>query len=228
LVADPKNVALAQQVADDAVTLVRDNGKLLPLHPVPRGGTNSSALPYTSGERTSGRLVALIFTDDVRSDWGRQFELQLRHRVPDADVIYVDPDLAPFLASDIAQKVARAQSVVAAVYAVPSAGKAINDPTAVLGSVLQNAAEKTVVIAMGSPYVATGLPQVQNYLCTFSNSVPSENSAVRALFGEIPIRGRLPVSIPGIAQRGTGIERPARVVQGGLKRHGEKTGNANP
>lgn len=228
LVADPKNVALAQQVADDAITLVRENGKLLPLQPSRRAGTNAAALPYSSEEKTSGRLLALIFTDDVRSDWGREFELQLRRRAPDADVISVDPELAPFLGEEIVQKAARAQAVLAAVYAVPSAGKAINDPTAVLNSVLQIAAEKTVVIAMGSPYVATGLPQVQNYMCTFSNSIPSENSAVRALFGEIAIRGHLPVSIPSVAQRGTGIERPAQVVQGGLKRHEDTRGNANP
>jgi hypothetical protein len=29
------------------------------------------------------------------------------------------------------------------------------------------------------------------------------------LFGEIPIRGRLPVSIPEVAQRGAGIDRSA-------------------
>jgi beta-N-acetylhexosaminidase len=227
VVADPKSVALAQQVADDAITLVRDNGKVLPLRPSPKLGTNGYVNPYTSVRKADDRLLALIFTDDVRSDWGREFELQLRHRVRGAEVIYVDPELAPFLASDIADKAARAQTVIAAVYAVPSAGKAINDPTAVLNAVLRNAAEKTVVVAMGSPYVASGLPQVQNYLCTFSNSVTSENSAVRALFGEITIRGRLPVSIPDVAQRGAGIDRPTQVLQGGLRRHG-KTGNANP
>jgi hypothetical protein len=33
---------------------------------------------------------------------------------------------------------------------------------------------------------------------------------VKALFGEIAIRGHLPVTIPGIAERGAGIERAAR------------------
>ncbi len=227
-VAEPKAVALAQQVADDAVTLVRDNGKLLPFRLPKRQGTNPSPLAYTSAEKAGDRLLALVFTDDVRSDWGRQFEWQLRQRVPDVNVIYVDRDLAPFLATDIVQKAARAQNIVAAVFAVPSAGKVINDPTAVLNSVLDTAGDKTVVVAMGSPYVAAGLPQVQNYLCTFSNSVPSETSAVRALFGEIPVRGRLPVSIPRLAQRGSGIDRPAQVMQGGVKQYEDKRGNANP
>ena len=36
----------------------------------------------------------------------------------------------------------------------------------------------------------------------------SERSAVRALFGEIPYRGRLPVTIPGVAARGEGLVAP--------------------
>jgi len=39
-------------------------------------------------------------------------------------------------------------------------------------------------------------------------------SAVKALFGEIPIHGHLPVSIPNVAQRGAGIERQARLARG--------------
>jgi beta-N-acetylhexosaminidase len=66
---------------------------------------------------------------------------------------------------------------------------------------------------MGNPYVAQDFPAIQNYLCTFSNASVSELSVVKALFGEIAIHGHLPVSIPNIAQRGAGIERPAPVAQ---------------
>jgi hypothetical protein len=34
-------------------------------------------------------------------------------------------------------------------------------------------------------------------------------AAARALFGETAITGRLPVTIPGVAQRGSGISREA-------------------
>jgi len=70
---------------------------------------------------------------------------------------------------------------------------------------------------MGNPYLAQDFATVQNYLCSFSNASVSEISAVKALFGEITIRGNLPVSIPNIAQRGAGIERPAQIAQGGSR-----------
>jgi beta-N-acetylhexosaminidase len=68
---------------------------------------------------------------------------------------------------------------------------------------------------MGNPYLATDFPEIQNYMCTFSNATVSEVSAVKAVFGEIPIHGHLPVTIPNIAQRGAGIERQPRQAQRG-------------
>ena len=37
---------------------------------------------------------------------------------------------------------------------------------------------------------------------------PSEQAVVRALLGEAPITGRMPVSIPGLAKVGDGIQLP--------------------
>ncbi len=64
--------------------------------------------------------------------------------------------------------------------------------------ILEIAAPKSVVLAMGNPYLASDFPEVQNYICTYSFATVSETSAVKALFGEIPMTGKLPVTIPGI------------------------------
>ena len=86
-----------------------------------------------------------------------------------------------------------------------------------LQHLLDRAAEKTAVVAMGNPYLASDFPKVENYMCTFSNATVSEVAVVKALFGEIPIRGHLPVTIPNIAQRGAGIDRPAQLASGGSR-----------
>jgi beta-N-acetylhexosaminidase len=62
------------------------------------------------------------------------------------------------------------------------------------------------LVALGSPYLLRNFPGVTAYLATFSSVPPSEIAAAKALFGEIPIRGRLPVSIPGLAKLGDGIQ----------------------
>ena len=88
------------------------------------------------------------------------------------------------------------------------------DATAtLLQSILQAKRDKTVVVSFGSPYFLADFPQIQNYVCAYSNAFTSEVAAVKALFGEIPFRGRLPVTIPGQAQRGTGMDQPAQAIR---------------
>jgi beta-N-acetylhexosaminidase len=215
-VGKPQDIAFGQQVADAAITLVRDNGKMLPLK---SKGTAKGALPYMTKEETHNDVVAVLFSDDVRSESGRAFGREFHARIPDSRVIYVDLRIAAGMSDEVLKAVDAAQTVVAAVYVIPVAGKvgnsvAMADATgALLQQVLDRAAQKTAVIAMGNPYLASDFPKIENYMCTFSNATVSEVAAVKALFGEIPIRGHLPVSIPNVAQRGTGLERPAQVAK---------------
>ena len=222
-VGKPANLAFGQQIADDAVTLVRDNGKMLPLK---SKGTVKAALPYMSREETHNDVVAVLFSDDVRGESGRAFAREFHARVPDSRVISIDPSIAAGMSDEVLKAVDRAQTVIAAVYVIPTAGRignsvAMADATgALLEQLLDRAARKTTVIAMGNPYLASDFPKIENYICTFSNATISEIAAVKALFGEIPIRGHLPVTIPNVAQRGTGLERPAQVAWGGAS-HGQ-------
>ncbi len=217
-VGKPGNIAFGQQVADAAITLVRDNGRVLPLK---SKGTTKAELPYMTREETHNQVVAILFSDDVRTDSGRAFGREFRARIPDARVIYVDPRMAAGMSDEVLKAVDEAQTVVAAVYVIPTAGKVGNsvgmaDATGtLLQQVLDHAAEKTAIVAMGNPYLASDFPKIENYMCTFSNATVSEVGAIKALFGEIPIRGHLPVTIPNVAQRGAGLERPAQVAKGG-------------
>ena len=172
--------------------------------------------------------MLLIFSDDSRSDSGRVLDQQLRQRIPDAKVIYVDVRTAPGLTETVAQAVEKAGKVIVAIYEVPVSGKLVAETprkansvsvqstsASLLQQVLQAAAAKTVVAAMGSPYVLSQFSEAQTYFCTYSNVKASEVSAVKAMFGEIPMAGRLPVTIPNIAQRGTGLGAPAQGSTGG-------------
>jgi len=225
LVGKPENLAAGQRMADEAVALVRDNSRVLPLL---AAGTTGSALPYQSAVEVRNHLVVIIFSEDLRTDSGRMLERQILARVPDAHVLYVDPRSAAGMSGPVIEAVDAAEKVVAAVYVIPTAGRAIpaaggltntvsmaDANGALLNAILTRAASRTVVLAMGNPYLAQDFPAVQNYLCTFSNATVSELSAVKSLFGEMPLRGHLPVTIPGVASRGAGIERPAQPSSGG-------------
>jgi beta-N-acetylhexosaminidase len=203
MVARPENQAIAQTVADRAETLVSDANKLLPLHIL----------------ATASSTVAVIFTDNARtSEGGRTFVRQLRQRVANATVFYVDEANVGFISPDVLAAVKNATTVIAVAEAVPSAKRTIGgqgkgsvdldqNAAQLLAGILKTAAKKTVVTAFGNPYIGTQIPGIQTYLCTFSDTPTSAVSLVRALFGEIPIHGRLPVTLPNLAQRGTGLDR---------------------
>ncbi|HEY6249621.1 MAG TPA: glycoside hydrolase family 3 N-terminal domain-containing protein, partial [Candidatus Angelobacter sp.] len=219
--AKPQNLEVAQSIANASITLVRENGQVLPFTKNHR--TSPPAAAYGKVEGQGSGVVCVILTDDIRTDYGRQLERELRRRVPDSRTIYIDSRIAGPMAPVVESAVNGAEKVIVAVYVVPTAGKAVKTeggatvnsiglaqtPAALLQSILDSSRDKTVVVTFGSPYLATDFPQVENYICAYSPAPISETAAARALFGEIPIQGHLPVTIPGYGARGTGIQKPA-------------------
>src|SRR5215471_4682707 len=214
LVSKPEDMHFAQQVADQAVTLVRDNGPMLPLGKLQAPGLESETFRVTVQPTTA--VVAIIMTDSIHGDWGRNFETALKNRRIDAAVFSVDNTVAAAMSPEILRAVRQAGKVVVAAYVVPVPakqvmvnGKLVNTvgleqaSGELLRQILEIAAAKTAVVALGNPYVAQNFPNVQTYICTYSNASSSELSAVKVLFGELRPQGKLPVTLPGIAERGS-------------------------
>jgi beta-N-acetylhexosaminidase len=202
-VGKPSSYALAQEVADHAVTLVRDDNHIFPLN-----------------RDQAGQVLVLIFVSDAHGDDGRVLEREIRSRVPAATVIYVDRRSATVEAQGIAALASKAQHIIAAVYSVSqpgpveiaattASGLAAPGSAGILKNILDTAGDRTAVFALGSPYYILNFPSIRSYLCTYSWVPTSERAAAKALFGEIPIQGKLPVTLPGIANRGDGIQKEA-------------------
>jgi beta-N-acetylhexosaminidase len=201
-IARPENLAIAQHIADSSITLLADANRLVPL-----------------AKSASEGLVAVVFTDSASHSEGvRVFARQLRLRSPGATILYVDEANASFIAPQLMAAVASAKTVIALAEAVPSArrttptqaGGSVSldvDEAQLLENIVKAAPAKSIVVAFGNPYVGSQLPDVGSYLCTYSNTPASAIGLTKALFGEIPIHGRTPVSIPGVATRGAGLDR---------------------
>ena len=198
-VAGAAGYALAQEVAEHATTLVRDDNHMLPL------------------ARDDGKTtLVVLFVGDPHGDDGRALEQQVRARLPGATVVYVDRRSAALEADAIAGMLPQFRHVIAALYTVPQPGQAGSQTSldaktgaTVLQRILEVAADRTAVLAMGSPYSILDFPQIRTYACAFSSVSTSERAMVRAIFGEIGFAGRLPLSLPGVARAGDGITLPS-------------------
>ena len=59
----------------------------------------------------------------------------------------------------------------------------------------------------GSPYLLSPLPEIPSYILTFDTHPAAESAAVCAITGEIPFKGKLPISLPGFYEIGHGLTR---------------------
>lgn len=181
----------AQEIADRAVTLVRNEKNLIPL-----------AVP--------GKACYVVLAESRDSISGQAFSQEVKRRVPAAPRWLLDPTM-PAPAPDPA-----CESYAVAAFASVSAyagNVALRGEFPKLIDTLVATGKPVALIALGSPYLLRNFPNVSAYLATFSTVPPAEIAAVKALFGEMPIRGHLPVTIPGLARYGEGIQvavRPPR------------------
>ena len=62
-------------------------------------------------------------------------------------------------------------------------------------------------MVFGNPYVVMAMPKLPAVLLTYEFFDAMEVAAVRALAGEIPISGKLPITMPGLFPFGHGLVR---------------------
>ena len=223
LTSDPKDIEFAQHTADQAVTLVRDSKKLLPLV---RSNVSGES---PKNDSQSHPIVALLLDEAFTSTDGKEFERALKVRRPDAEVFYFDNHTGDSVRAEVLKAISGAEQVILGVYVAHNGvrhivvdGKLLSSfgPLGPSGKLLEEALavkpQNTVVVALGNPYLIVNFPEIRTYICTYSQTSTSEVSAVKALFGEIQNHAKLPITLPGIAQRGFSLPWPARTKPQGL------------
>lgn len=184
-----------QDLADASVALVKDDPSQAPLDV---RGIRSGHLIIVSTRPTPGAAADL--------------EGQLRTRLDSLEVDRVSSEAAPSLLSQARNRAANADLCLVALHVplVTGTGRLGLPPRLVDWlKGLVRVKPSALLISLGDPYLVRQLSFFPTCLCTFSHVSTSQRAAVKALFGEIPVEGRLPVSIAGVAQRGAGLQRKA-------------------
>ena len=191
VVDSPESNEKAQEIADHAVTLVRNGGGMIPL-----------AAP--------DKACYVTMPESRVSTEGQLFTQEVRKIAPRALVNTWDPEWSREQLDEALGRMGSCESYVVAAFT--SVG-AYRGTVGMLGGELPHALEALIssgkpvaLIALGNPYVLRNFGNATAYLATFSNVAPSEIAAARATLGEIAIGGHLPVTIPGQAGYGEGIQ----------------------
>jgi len=187
--------AESQEISDRGITLLRDT-----LHRLPLDGTKPA------------RALLVCLYADPEPYPGEDLERELRRRFDSVTTLRADTKFAkaenlklPALDSyDIA---------ILALFVRVSDRKGDVDVPADQFPLIQQiykTGKPVISVGLGSPYLIERFPQAETWLSVFGIADVAQISVARALFGEIPIRGRLPVTIPGVdLKAGSGMQVPA-------------------
>jgi beta-N-acetylhexosaminidase len=189
---------LATEIAEHAVTLVRDEDKLVPLKNL-KPDSKVFNLAITNGDDRN--WIANPFITKLERIGLKVETIVLDERSPEQDVQKaIDKAKAAELV--LASLYGRVRSGQIASVGVPDAG------ARALSAVI--AAKAPIVgISFGNPYLLQNFPGLRTYIVAYGDMPSLQHAVARALMGEIDIVGRLPISLPGLYTRGTGIQTKA-------------------
>jgi len=171
---------------------VRNEPKLLPF----ASGTNifnlaitngddraTIALPFTASMVRAGMKITTVVLDDRSTESEVQKALTLANG---ADLVVVS--LYGRVRSGQANSVGVPKTGATALQAL------LDRKTPVIG------------ISFGNPYLLLSFPALKTYLVAYGDMPSLQRAAANALIGKTEISGRLPISLPGLYPRGTGIQ----------------------
>jgi beta-N-acetylhexosaminidase len=195
---DPAFGKLAQDVADHAITLVKDERHLFPMPAAPDGS------------------CLVVMSEGLFSQHGQILARDLLQRVPQLKIYVTHPSTPVDELTAIATGTGQCKQVYVAAFITVAAYRGSVGLEGGLGAfmnALVHGPAPVALVSLGSPYLLRDFPGVAAYAATFSTTTTSEEAAAKAILGDIPITGKMPVSIPGLAKVGDGITVPPRTAK---------------
>jgi beta-N-acetylhexosaminidase len=187
--------AESQEISDRGITLLRDTAHRLPL----------------DGTKPARALLVCLYADPEPYP-GEDLERELRQRFDSVVTLRADTKFAKAENLKLPPTDSYDITILALFVRVSDRKGDVDVPTDQFPLIQQiyKAGKPVISIGMGSPYLIERFPQAETWLSVFGISDVAQISVARALFGEIPILGRLPVTIPGVdLKAGFGMQVPA-------------------
>ncbi|MAO86834.1 MAG: hypothetical protein CMF86_01840 [Candidatus Marinimicrobia bacterium] len=181
----------AADIASRALTLVKNNGGVLPLNKI------------------DGELIVLDIYDHPNDHRESTMTKSLKSSEQPIRSFQIDEsDSSDFLNSVLNQIPANGTVIVNA-FASPQAHKdRIGLPAAenrFLKDMIKKV-ERLILVSFGNPYLIQDFPDLPVYVCAYKGNKVMQTAAAEAILGNVPINGKLPITIPDIADFGDGID----------------------
>jgi len=186
---------VAREIIENAITLVRDEKKSLPIKLTPE----QNVLFITIVDNAEG------WRDGVP---GRAFLTELMKRHQKTTSVYLSDKTSP-AEFEMVRKIASLSDVIIVNgFIRVSSFKGSIDMTEGEINLLRHLSrldKPFALVLYGSPYLISFVPELPSYILAYEYYPAAEEAALRAVLGEIPFRGRLPVELPGFYDIGHSV-----------------------
>ena len=184
--------ALADEIGAKAITLVRNDESLVPM----KSAGRVALLGISNG--FDGASTMQSFASTLRAG-GVQFT-----------PAYLQENSSAEQVAAARKAIAEADIVIVGLYGRVRSGakNSVGIPengAAILRDLLASN-KKVIGISFGNPYILSSFPAMKTYLVAYGDMSSLQRAAARAILGTQDISGRLPISLPGLYPRGTGIQ----------------------
>lgn len=179
---------VARRITEESITLVRDEKSVLPL----KASTDTRVLHVTLLDSRRGWREGPV---------GNIVTAELQKRFPKAIHARIDDQSSTTDFAAVRYNAGTVDAIVVNAFIRVAPYKGSIDLSAEQLALLRDLAkiDKPLVFTLfGSPYLLNTVPELPSYILTFDFHPDAERAAIRAITGEIPFRGRLPVSLPGL------------------------------
>ncbi len=178
--------AVAAEIAERSITLVRDQAKLLPLT---LGAEQHLAVIIPKPVDLTPADTSSYITPGLAA------AIRGYHPNVDEYIIPYAPE-EPDISAVLQQSSSCDLVICCTLNAFESPGQA-----ELVRRILQSGVP-TIVVALRLPYDLIAFPEAPAYICTYSIQEPSMRALAKALFGHFVFGGKLPVSIPELYPAG--------------------------
>ncbi|MBT3300060.1 MAG: serine hydrolase [Candidatus Marinimicrobia bacterium] len=200
-----ENAKKIQTIASEAITCVRTDSELLPLAINGKDTLYVIDLYDREFEHSRSSITKTLQSEGVL-----------------LKAIQVDESDSKNILESIVNDIPKNARILINAFASPKAWKnriflPENETTFV--HQLIDKSNRIILASMGTPYLLQEFPQITVYLCAYKGNSVMKTAMVKALLGQIKITGKLPVSIPNIAELGQGVIVEKRINQPKAKQY---------
>jgi beta-N-acetylhexosaminidase len=181
--------ALAAELAQRSITLVRNDDRLLPLRPA-----------ADARIAVVGSMPADLTPADTSSTVPPTLASALRRRLAGVQEILLPAAPGEADIAGLGERLAGFDLVVVGTYAAH-----LQPAQAALAATVLASGTPTVTLALRTPWDLLAYPSARTHVCTYGILPPTMEAVAAALLGEAPFAGRLPVDIAGLHPRGHGL-----------------------